>query len=77
MWYVSWQDEQPSEEELPAGGEAPVLEQFRSAMETVNLIMNGYDHPVEPTVQKLLKHLSDPALFEGYLAEVRDMEIEP
>jgi len=62
-------DEQASVEDLPAGGEAPVLEQFRSAMETVNLIMNGYDHPVEPTVQKLLKHLSDPALFEGYLAE--------
>jgi len=49
--------------------ELTVLEQFRSTMSKVDLILQGYDHPVEETVQALLKHLSDLELFEGYLNE--------
>ncbi|KAJ1629521.1 acetyl-CoA carboxylase, partial [Pavlovales sp. CCMP2436] len=43
---------------VPEGGEAS-----RSVEKELNLVMDGYDKDVEPLVQKLLRALSDRAIF--------------
>jgi hypothetical protein len=48
-----------------------LLEQYRTCLDNMGLIMAGYDLPVEDTVQQLLKCVSDERLFQQYLAEVR------
>mmetsp|Transcript_45259 Transcript_45259/g.105887 ORF Transcript_45259/g.105887 Transcript_45259/m.105887 type:complete len:1502 (+) Transcript_45259:3-4508(+) len=48
---------------VPEGGEGTALEASRSVEKELNLVMDGYDKDVEPLVQKLLRALSDRAIF--------------
>lgn len=50
-------------------GSSSLLDEYRQCLVDLDLIMAGYDLPVEDTVQQLLKCVSSEKLFQEYLAE--------